>query len=103
MNNLTDETYTYLNPVFDQRDGLVERAIDDCTKYFNRFKYKCIFVTKCINQTHATTYFTLSNKFENQNEELSEPTEITNEIDEFEEGESSHMFASITKLTKKNV
>ena len=40
-NNLTEKTYTYINPDFEQVDNLVERAIDDCTKYFHRFKYKC--------------------------------------------------------------
>ena len=27
-----DKTYTYLNLEFDQKDGLVKRANDDCTK-----------------------------------------------------------------------
>ena len=45
-NNLTDKTYTYINPDFEKVDNLVERAIDDCTKYFHRFKYNCEFVVK---------------------------------------------------------
>ena len=38
-NNLTDETYTFINPDFEKVDNLVKTAIDDCTKYFHRFKY----------------------------------------------------------------
>ena len=37
-NNLIDKTYTYINPHFEKVDKLVKRAIDDCTKYFHRFK-----------------------------------------------------------------
>ena len=37
-NNLTDKTYTYINPDFEKVNKLVERAIDDCTNYFHRFK-----------------------------------------------------------------
>ena len=40
-NNLTDKTYTYINPDFEKVDNLVIRAIDDSTKYLHRFKYKC--------------------------------------------------------------
>ena len=54
-NNLTCETYAYLNPEFDQVDGLVERAVDDCTKDFHRFKHKRVFVIKYFHQTHETT------------------------------------------------
>ena len=49
-NNLTDKTYTYINPDFEKVDNLVEGAIDDCTKYFQRFIYKCEFVVKLIMQ-----------------------------------------------------
>ena len=34
-NNLTDKTYTYINPDFERIDNLVQRAVDDCTKYFH--------------------------------------------------------------------
>ena len=34
-NNLTDETYRYLNPENDQADGLDERAIDGCEQFFH--------------------------------------------------------------------
>ena len=30
-NNLTDETYKYINPDFEKVDNLVKRAIDECT------------------------------------------------------------------------
>ena len=30
--NLTDKTYTYINPDFEKKDNLVKRAIDDCTQ-----------------------------------------------------------------------
>ena len=30
-NNLTDETYKYINPDFEKEDNLVKRAIDECT------------------------------------------------------------------------
>ena len=32
INNLTDRTYTYINPDFEKVDDLVKKAIDDCTK-----------------------------------------------------------------------
>ena len=54
-NNLTDKTYTYINPDFEKVDNLVKRSIDDCTKYFHRFKYKCEFVVKFNHATHGTT------------------------------------------------
>ena len=53
-NNLTDKTYTYINPDFEKVDNLVERAIDDCTKYFHRFIYKCEPVLKFNHATHGT-------------------------------------------------
>ena len=69
-NNHTDKTYTYINPEFDQVDALVERTVDDCEQFFLRFICKCVFVVKLIHETHATTsYFTLSNKFQNQYEQ----------------------------------
>ena len=37
-NNLTDETYTYINPDCERVDNLVKSAIDYSTKYFHRFK-----------------------------------------------------------------
>ena len=45
-NNLTDKTYTYINPNFEQVDDLIKRTIDECTQHFHRFKYKCEFVIK---------------------------------------------------------
>ena len=33
--NLTDKTYTYINPDFGKVDKLIERAIDECTKHFH--------------------------------------------------------------------
>ena len=101
-NNLTDKTYTYINPDFEKVDNLVERAIDDCKKYFRRFKYKCVFVVKFNHTTHGTTnYFTITNNFKNQYEELNESNELNHQIDEFEQGESGYIFDSIKKLTVK--
>ena len=37
-NNLTDKTYTYINPDFEQVDYLIKSAIDECTQQFHRFK-----------------------------------------------------------------
>ena len=48
-NNLTDKSYRYINPDFEQVDKLIERAIDECTQLFHRFKYKCEFVIKFIH------------------------------------------------------
>ena len=94
-NNLTCKTYTYINPDF-------ERAIDDCTKYFNRFKYKCEFVVKFNHATHGTTnYFTITKKFKNQYEELNEANELGRQLDEFEQGENGYIFDNIKKLTVK--
>ena len=101
-NNLTDKTYTYINPDFEKEDNLVKRAIDDCTKYFRRFQYKCEYVVKFNHATHGTTnYFTLTNKFKNQHEEVNESNELNHQIDELEQGESCYIFESMKKLTVK--
>ena len=101
-NNLTDRTYRYINPDYERVDNLVKSAIDDCTKYFHRFKYKCEFVVKFNHATHDTTnYFTITNKFKNQYEEIREADELGHSLDEFEEGESCYIFDSIKKLTVK--
>ena len=42
-------------------------------------------------------YFTLTNEFKNQHEELNEAIEINHEIDEFEQGESGYIFDSRKK------
>ena len=52
-NNLTDKTYRYINPDFEQVDDLIKRAIDECTQHFHRFKYKCEFVIKFIHATNG--------------------------------------------------
>ena len=36
-NNLTDETYTYINPDFEKVDYFFKRAIDECTQNLHRF------------------------------------------------------------------
>ena len=101
-NNLTDKTYTYTNPNFEKVDNLIKRAIDDCRKYFHRFKYKCVFVVKFIHASHGTTnYFTITNMFKNQYEETNEANELNHQIDEFEQGEIGCIFDSIKKLTVK--
>ena len=101
-NNLTDKTYTYINPDFEKVDNLVERAIDDCRKYFHRFKYKCVFVVKFNHTTHGTTnFFTITKNFKNQYEEIREADELGHSLDEFEQGESGYIFDSIKKLTVK--
>ena len=101
-NNLTDKTYTSINSDFEKVYNLVERAIDDCKKYFHRFKYKCVFVVKFNHTTHGTTnYFTITNNSKKQYEELNESNELNHQIDEFEQGESGYIFDSIKKLTVK--
>ena len=35
-NNLTDKTYTYINPDFEKVDNFIKRAIDECTQHFHR-------------------------------------------------------------------
>ena len=100
--NITDETYTYINPDFQKIDNLVKSAIDECTKHFHRFKYKYEFVVKLTHATHGNTnYFTLTNKFKNQHEEVNEANEINHQLDEFEQGESGYIIDSIKKLTVK--
>ena len=60
--NLTDNTYTYINPGFEEVDNLFKRAIDEYTQHFQKFKYKCEFVAKFNHATHGTTnYFTITN------------------------------------------
>ena len=101
-NNLTDETYTYINQDFEKVDNLFNKAIDECTQHFHRFKYKCEFVVKLNHATHGNTnYFTLTNKFKNQHEEVNEANELNDLIDEFEQGESGYIFDSIKKLPVK--
>ena len=101
-NDLTDKTYTYINPDFEKVDNLVERAIGDCTKYFLRFKYICVFVVKFNHAAHGTTnHFTITNMFKNQYEELNEANELSHQLDKFEEGESGYIFDSIKKITVK--
>ena len=101
-NNLTDKTYRSINPDFKQVDDLIKRAIDECTQHFRRFKYKCEFVIKFIHATNGNTnYFTLTNTFMNQHEEVNEANELSHQIDEFEQGESGYIFGSIKKLTVK--
>ena len=52
--------------------------------------------------THNTTNcFTITNNFKNQYEELNESNELSDQIDEFEQGESGYIFDSIKKLTIK--
>ena len=101
-NNLTDRTYRYINPDYERVDNLVKSAIDDCTKYFHRFKYKCEFVVKFNHATHGTTnYFTITNNFKNQYEEIREADKLGHSLDEFEQGESGYIFDGIKKLTVK--
>ena len=101
-NNLTDRKYTNNNPDFEKVDNLVQRTIDDCTKYFHRFKYECIFVVKFNHASHGTTnYFTITNIFKNQYEELNEANELNHQKDEFEQGEIGYIIDSIKKLTVK--
>ena len=101
-NNLTDKTYTFINPDFEKVDNLIKRTIDECTQHFRRFKYKGEFVVKFIHATHGNTnYFPLTNKFKNQHEEVNESNELNHQIDEFEQGESGYIFESIKKLTVK--
>ena len=81
-----DETYTYINPDFEQKDNLIKRANDESTQHFHRYKYKCEFVVKLNHAPHGNTNcFTLTNKFKNQYEELNEANEISHQIDEFEQ------------------
>ena len=69
INNLTDKTYRYINPDFEQVDNLIKRAIDECTQHFHRFRNKCDIVVKFNHATYGTTnYFTITNKFKNQYE-----------------------------------
>ena len=89
-NNLTDKTFTYLNPEFDQVEGLVKRSMDDCTQYFHRFKYKCVYVIKINHASHGTINFsTLTKNCENQFEEIKEANGLSNQIDELEQGEGT--------------
>ena len=101
-NNLTDKTYTYIDPDFEKVDNLIKKTIDECTQHFHRFKYKCEFVVKFNHATHGNTnYFTLTNKFKNHYEEVNEANELNHQIDEFEQGEGGYIFDSIKKLTVK--
>ena len=101
-NHLTDKTYRYINPAFEQVDNSTRRAIDECRQHFHIFKYKCGFVVKFNHATHGNTnYFTLTNKFKNQYEEVNEANELSDQIDEFEQGESGYKFDSIKKLAVK--
>ena len=101
-NNLTDKTYRYINPDFEQTDNLIKRDNDECTQHFHRFKYKCEFVIKINHATNGNiNYFTLTNKFKNQHEEVNEANELSDQIDDFEQAESGYIFDSIKKLAVK--
>ena len=79
-NNLRDKTYTYINQDFEQVDNLVKRASDECTQHFHRLKYKCEFVVKFNHATHGNTnYFTSTNRFKNQHEEVIEANELNHQ------------------------
>ena len=100
--NLTDKTYTYINPDFEQVDNLIKTAFDECTQHFHRFNFKCKIVVNFNHATHGiTNYFTLTNMFRNQHEEVNESNELNHEIDEFEQGESGYIFDGIKKSTVK--
>ena len=102
LNILTDKAYTYINPEFEKVNNLIKRPIDECTQYFHRFKYKCEFVVKLFHATHGNTnYFTLTNNFKNQHEEVDEANELKHQIDELQQGESGYILDSIKKLTVK--
>ena len=63
--------------------GSINGTIDDCTKFFRRFKYRCVFAIKIFHETHGkTSCFTLSKRFKNQNVEITGqmiyPTSLTN-------------------------
>ena len=99
---LTVKTYTYINPDLEQVDNLIKRAIDECTQHFHRFKFKCEFVIKFDHATHGKkNYFTLTNRFKNQHEEVNEANELSHQIDEFEQGEGGYIVDGIEKLTVK--
>ena len=101
-NNLTDKTNTYINPDLEQVDNLFKRDIDESTQHFHRFKYRCEFVVKFNHATHGNSkYFTLTNKFKIQHEEVNEAIELCDSIDEFEQGKSCYIFDGIKKLTVK--
>ena len=81
---------------------MFKRAIDECTQHFHRYKYKIELVVKFNHLTHGhTNYFTLTNKFKNQHEEVNETIELNQQLDEFEQGENGYIFDSIKKLTVK--
>ena len=48
-----------------------------------------------------TNYFTLTNNIKSQYEEINEVIDLSNQIDEVEQGGIGYMFDSITKLTRK--
>ena len=57
-----------------------------------------------MHETHGSTlYFTLSNKYKNQYQELKEAKEKSNEIDEIPVVNSGYRYAGIFSLTIKNV
>ena len=85
-----------------KNDNFNKKAIDECTQHFHIFKYKCEFVVKFNHATHGNTnYFTLTNKFKSQHEEVNEANEINDLIDEFEQGQSGYIFDGIKELTVK--
>ena len=91
--NLSGKIYTYLNLELDQRDGFFTRSIDDCSQFFHRFNYKCVIVVKFNHETHGTkTYFTSSNKFNIQFEQINEAKEVSKQIDKDSEEGSSYRF-----------
>ena len=56
-----------------------------------------------LNQaTHDNTnYFTLTNRFRNQHEEVNEANETNHQMDEFEQGKSGLILDTLEKITVK--
>ena len=63
-----------------------------------------MFVLKFTHETHGnTSYFTLTNNFKNQYEEINEANEKNSQLDDCQEGERGYTFDGITKLQKKGI
>ena len=101
-NNLTDKTCSYNNPDVEQVNNLNKRVTDECAQHFYRYKYKCEFVVKLNHATHGNkNFFALKKRFKNKHKKLNEASELSHQIDEFEQRGSGYIIDSIKKLTAK--
>ena len=66
----------------------VQEPLDDCVKYFRRFKHKCVLAIEFDQSTHQTpAFFTLLNSLKKQYDDINERNEKIKNLEKIEEFE----------------